>query len=288
MTVEREPPDTLDALVERGRAAWPSVLLPHAVARAHFADQLGGADPAASALHEGDLYLACACSVGAPGAHAAFEAAYLVQVKVFLGRMKPSPALVDEVRQALRVKLLVAAPGEAPRIAGYSGRGSLTAWVRIAAIRLAIDLSREAGPVAGAPPPVDDSEERIAAAAAIQGSGDPELAFLKERYKREFNESVRAAFASLAPDQRNLLRLSFRDGLSIDEIGALLAVHRATAARKIAAAREHILDETRRQLEARLRLRPHECESLMRMLRSQVSVSVVRLLDDAGGPISRR
>src|SRR5262249_51360296 len=78
----------------------------------HFLDKIGAEPPeVAPSLHAEDLYLACACAAGNAAALAAFDARYLGQVKVFLGRMKPPPALVEEVKQALRVRLLGAPPG---------------------------------------------------------------------------------------------------------------------------------------------------------------------------------
>ena len=266
---------TLEALLARARAAWPTLPIPAPVAAAHMADKLAGLDRVPPAFHVEDLYLACGCALGLPAALSAFESRHLSEVKVFLGRMKPAPTLVDEVKQSLRVRLLVAVPGEVPRIAEYGGRGSLTAWLRVAAIRTAIDLLRQSG----APLPDDDGEPQ-AMLDRIPGD-DPELELVRERYRGELADAVREAFSSLSAQQRNLLRLSYRDGRSIDEIAAVFGTHRATAARWIAAAREQILDETRRGLEARLRLRPHEFHSLLGVLRSRLQISVSRLLDAA-------
>jgi RNA polymerase sigma-70 factor (ECF subfamily) len=264
--------EVVSELARRGRTAWPELDLPNAILLDHLAGKIGDQPADAPTLHAEDLYLACACALGLAEAIAAFEARHLAQVRVFLGRMKPTPSLIDEVKQGLRVKLLVAPPGEVPRIAEYAGRGSLTSWLRVAAIRLAIDLLQASGAAAPSPGPAgDDLLDRI-------GGGDPELELLKARHRSEVNDVLREAFAALSAEQRNVLRLSYRDGRSIDEIGALLGAHRATAARWIADARQAILDEARRRLEARLGLSPTEVQSLLRMLRSQLHLSVSRLL----------
>lgn len=288
MGTTRDLDAEVDELVARGRAAWPALALPSAILRehllaklsAHASDGAAGSDGSdggdgAASLHAEDLTLACACAAGLDAALAAFEERYLAQVKLFLGRMKPTPALVDEVKQALRVRLLVAPPGDVPRIAEYAGRGSLTSWVRVAAIRLALDLLKDSAERAT---PLDDDHEPIL---AHLRSDDPELDVIKERYRDEVNAALRDAFATLSPTQRNLLRLSYRDGRSIDELGALFSAHRATVARWIAQAREAILDDARRRLEARLRLTPTELQSLIRLVRSQLHLSVSRLLADA-------
>jgi RNA polymerase sigma-70 factor (ECF subfamily) len=247
--VDREHDELLTELIRRGRAAWPEIDLPEPLVAGHLSDQIGAGEPGAGAsLHAEDLYLACACAIGIEAAIAAFEARYLGQVKVFLGRMKPTPALIDDVKQALRVRLLVAPPGEVPRIAEYAGRGSLSSWLRVAAIRLAIDALTESG--ATRPPPDDESGPMFD---QLRGD-DAELELVKEQHLGEVNQALREAFGALSAEQRNLLRLSYRDGRSIDEIGA------------------------RRRLEARLRLTPAELQSLIRLLRSQLHLSVSRLL----------
>lgn len=59
-----------------------------------------------------------------------------------------------------------------------------------------------------------------------------------------------------------VLRLHYHDALSIDRIGALLGVHRATAARWIRAASDAVRDETRRLLHTRLGPSAAEIDSL--------------------------
>ena len=49
--------------------------------------------------------------------------------------------MVDDVKQELREKLLVAS-GALPRIADYLGEGPLTGWVRVSATRTALNLLR--------------------------------------------------------------------------------------------------------------------------------------------------
>ena len=78
--------------------------------------------------------------------------------------------------------------------------------------------------------------------------------------------------------ERTLLKQQIVDGLGIDELGALYEVHRATAARWVAAAREKLLLRTRRAFMVRVRISSDECESIMRMVRSQLDVSLHRRL----------
>jgi RNA polymerase sigma-70 factor (ECF subfamily) len=77
---------------------------------------------------------------------------------------------------------------------------------------------------------------------------------------------------------RVMLRQHFVDGLTIDELGPLYGVHRATAARWIASAKEDLMTRTRREFMARARLSPKEMASVMRMVQSRLEVTLARLM----------
>jgi RNA polymerase sigma-70 factor (ECF subfamily) len=250
-----------DAAYDRGRAAWPGVTVDTGRFAAHVARLSDDGE-----LHE-DLYLACACAAGDAAALQVFERQILGEVGRFVRRIDPSPELAEEVRQALRERLLVARPGELPRIADYSGRGPLGAWVRVAAVRLAIDLRRKRGE---APLPVDE--------AAPAGELDPEAALLRARHQDDYQAALREALATLSVRERNLVRMHFVDGMTVERIGVVYQVHKGTASRWIQAVRQKLLDETYRGLGARLRLSPSELVSLTAMMQSQLHVSLSGLL----------
>lgn len=278
---------TLATVVERGRAAWPELALPAPVFVRHLAVHVARGDAWERALSElcaEDLYLACACAHGVESAIGAFERQVLVRVGGFLARMNPSPAFVDEVKQELRVKLLVAAPGAAPKIAEYSGRGALAGWLRVAALRTAIDLRRRHDDLAHDRGARSANDSDVSPPEAIGAGRDPELHYVKERYEAEFKGAFRAAIHALSSERRNVLRLNFVDGLNIDQIGALLHIHRSTVARWIAAARAAILKEAQRLLGERLGLSAGEFDSLARLLESRLDVSLTGLFEEEGCP----
>src|SRR5438128_270171 len=103
------------ALLAAGQEAWPQLRLPPAAMIAHAAGRPGPAAasaeaPAAiAALRAGDLYLACACAEGVPGAAEALDAQFLgaAPLRNALRRSGPASGFADEVRQALREKLLL-------------------------------------------------------------------------------------------------------------------------------------------------------------------------------------
>jgi RNA polymerase sigma-70 factor len=78
------------------------------------------------------------------------------------------------------------------------------------------------------------------------------------------------------------LRLHHIDGWTIDRLAAVYQVARSTAAAWLHGAREKLLEATRADLCARLRLAPAELESLMRALETGLlEVSLARLLEPA-------
>jgi RNA polymerase sigma-70 factor (ECF subfamily) len=262
----------LTELVGEARGAWPDLPVDARGFVAHLAGHLpedeGDLSRALASVHAADLYLAHACALGLPGAAEALDRAYLPQVAVFLRHVDPSPAFADEVRQLLRTHLLVAEGGAAPKIAGYSGRGRLESWLGVAAQRLGISLRRSEGARARA------GEQ--AASFALSFGADPELDYLRARYRTEFTEAFQAAVASLDDRDRIILRLHLVSGLSHDKIGALYGVNQSTATRWIARARDTIAAETQRTLRERLRLTGTELESLVHLVGVELDVSIAR------------
>lgn len=258
----------LERLYEAGRRAWPGVSLEaerfFAHARAHAAGD-------AAALHGADLYLACACAAGDKSALEAFDARYLTDVSLFLAGIEHAQAVVEEVKQLVRERLFVAAPGERPKILDYAGRGTLKSWLRVVTLRVASNRRRVRDEKHRPLPDEIDATETLPAV-------DPELAIIKTRYKGEFNAALREAFGELTSRERMLFRMHFVEGLNIDRIGVVFQVHRATVARWIADAREQLLERTMALLGARLRLAPDDLASLLRVVRSSLHISLHTLL----------
>jgi RNA polymerase sigma-70 factor (ECF subfamily) len=255
----------LHALVARGRGAWPELGLDDARFAAHLAARL---PPDGSPLFVEDLYLACACIDGRPRALAVFDERHLASLGRHLGRVDASAPFVDDVRQRLRERLFLGSDGEPPRLAGYSGRGPLAAWVKVAAVRLALNLRRDqqAGSARA------DSDEPMV-------TSNPEMLLLRQRFRHDFGAAFTAAVATLSVEQRQLLRLHFLDALSLGEIGALHAVDKSTVSRRLQVARETLLAETQRLLRARLAVDDAELSHLIALIRSQLGdLSVSRLL----------
>ena len=120
-----------------------------------------------------------------------------------------------------------------------------------------------------------DDDELLAVRAS---GGDPELSYIKEVYRAQFKEAFQFALDSLSDREKNLLRQNVVDGLSIDDLAGLYRAHRATVARWLSAAREALLRRTRRQFMQYARIDGDECDSIMRLVHSQLDGTIRRRL----------
>jgi RNA polymerase sigma-70 factor (ECF subfamily) len=216
-------------------------------------------------MHTDDLYLACACARGDVHAFAAFDERCLGHLDRFLRRMGIDEDVCAEVKQEIRRRVLVG-DGRPPEIVDFSGRGDLRGWVRVMAVRQALRRQERARRDIA----VEDDEllERIVA------PGNPELDYAKGMYRKEFKRAFDAALRGLSDRERTLLRQHYIDGLTIDELGQLYRVHRSTAARLLARARTSVLEATRAQMMCQLDVQSQDLDSIMRMIRSQIEISL--------------
>jgi len=276
-------------LAEEACAQWPRIPYPEETFVTDLAERMPvdvevtehlGSLPAA------DLYLAYACARSIIEAVRAFERHLIPVVERSLVRLGAQPDAVSEVEQVLRERFLVGTGGRPPAAGSYAGYGSLAAWVRVSALREYYGMAREGRRWKQ----LDETElgDRLDGAvpgvATGAGAGDgPELAFLKERYRPQFKEALSESMACLDARQRNVLRHHYLDGLQVDQIGRLYRVHRVTASRWLAGARKAVLSHTRRLLIARLDISAEEFESIVRLIHSQLDLSIrthLRLVDD--------
>jgi RNA polymerase sigma-70 factor (ECF subfamily) len=259
--------------VAAAAASWPGVR----VEPERFAAYLGArsADGVSLAgLFTDDLYLACACAAGGAEALRTFDRLYLDRVDGFVRRFDGSAAFVDEVRQTLRRRLFVAEPDRPPKIEEYSGRGALSSWIAVVAQRAAVTLLRGRRPDSAAPEELLEHE--------ISGEADPELQYLRARYRGEFRAALETALAVLPGEERALLRLYYVGGLSLEKLARLHKVSFATVSRRLERARAAIASHMKGELEARLDLGPTEYQSLARLVRSTLEPSLFKLLHELG------
>lgn len=238
-------------------------------------DDEGVAD-ALEQMHTVDLHLAFACRCEDSAALARFEREHMAGLGPAVARVDSSSAFVDEVKQQLRTKLLVGDGEGPPKIAHYTGQGPLGTWLRVVAVREALSSVRAERRRA-----LVSDEPLMGIEASATG---PELGALKEQYREHFQVAFRDALGQLEPAQRNLLRLHYLHGLSIDELGRLLDLHRSSAARRIAKTRQDLLSSTRRGLLTRLEVGRQDFDQLMGLIASRLDLSIERFLAERDEP----
>jgi RNA polymerase sigma-70 factor (ECF subfamily) len=258
----------VEAAYEDGRARHPDLSLDLESFARYLDERLEGPPPRGEIA--ADLYLACACLTSEARAIDELEQRYLSLVPQFVASVVP-PHETGEIQQRLRERLLVARDGVEPKLAEYRGRGRLASWLRVVALRVALNFLSERGGGREIP---SDSDDLLA-------SPDPELEYLRARYAPQFHQAFTQALAALEARDRTVLRLHLVDGLSIDRIGQLYEVHRATAARWLAQARDHLFDKTRARLHDELGLSATEFASIVKLVRSQLDVSICRILEES-------
>ncbi len=243
------------------RAVWPTVHVPDEAFAAYLRER---EIDVASSQATADLYLACACARGDAAAVAVFEAHYLVGLIGTLVSHDFPSAVAEDAVQSVREKLLCATP----KIASYRGAGTLSGWVKVVAMREALQLLRKDRPAPA---------ERQLAAMPLE-SVSPELEYLRKVYGAEFREAFAAVVGTLTRRERSVLRHYHVYGMSIDQIGAIYRVHRVTASRWVIRARTTLLVGVRKRLIKQLGVTPSELDSIMRLLESHLEVSLLQHL----------
>lgn len=266
----------LAAWLERVAAALPGVVVPHEALVRHLALR-AGADGLDALEDEGviELALACACAEADRRALAIVEDRYIGVVAPALAHMRLDAGMVDDVTQAVRDKLLVAEADGEIKLLRYAGRGTLHGLVKVTAVRTAISLLRKHRGVA---PPTDDFE-RLA-----EPADDPELHFLKARYRQAFRGALAKAVGQLDGRERNVLRLHHMGGMTLEQVARMYGVDRSTVVRLLQKVRGKLFDLTGKALREELAIDRAELDDVLALIRSRFEASLGRLLETAKPP----
>jgi RNA polymerase sigma-70 factor (ECF subfamily) len=260
---------------ERGRQRWPAVELPYE----RFCQRLAQLGHTADTLpeHADAVYVCAASRLGDGAACGAIEERYFHGLRSAIARVDGRRDCIDEVLQLLRVQLFL---GEAPKIDSYTGRGPLERWLRTAAMRIAFRQKRARRPLlTSSPKGFPDSPDPATAPTFVSRRDGYDDQPFKALYIRAFERALEEAFGALLGRERTVLRLHFAEGMNIDEIGRVYAVHRSTVARWIAGYREGLAQSVRTRLEAQFgELTQEEFDSLFGLVQGQLDVSVTALL----------
>jgi len=257
----------LVALCAEAAAVWSGIVVDPADVVAVLARKLASDDPPAlGAAAVTELHLAIACARGDNAAIAAFDRVYLEIVPQALAGMKLPAATVEDVRSAVRDKLLLADGERPPRILAYAGRGRLRGLVQVTATRTAIDRIR-----------LEEREVELPAR-ELAASTDVALSLIKAQYREAFSAGFARAVATASRRDRNLLRLHFLGGVTLEQLAQMYGVHRATIVRWLAAARQAVFSATREHVAGQIDAPADELDEMFDLVKSRVELSVERLL----------
>lgn len=257
----KELGDRLRALEDRFDSIDAAHLGDALATRVHAGPALGDE---LKSLHLADLLLALACLEHDRAALTQLDAQLTVVVST-VGR-RSTAAERDELEQELRVRLLVPRDGAPAKLTLYGGRGPLGAFARVVALNL-VHTARERA--------LQASDTQLA---GLPDQADWESQVLRVDQQAQFREAFRRAVQSLTARQRALLRLNLLDGLSIDELAPLYAVHRSSIARWLAEARATLEAHTRKLLGELLHLSAQDVERLLASTQSGFELSLGRAL----------
>ncbi len=264
-----------DQLVEQhwaeAIAAWPQFELPADRYFQYLADKMNHRDEASvrqmlQSVPAADLYLAAACTEGIEAAIECFCRTLVPPLRGSLARVGIDAGAIDDVEAKLLEALFVPSRGEG-LIKNYNGSGRLQSWLRSIALRIARRDEQKR-------PHQADEDELVNLQSAI---ADPEFDLLRSRYGPEVKSAFSHAFSSLDLRHRTILRQYHLDGLTIDQLASQYDVNRSTTARWVAKARSAVLEAARTQLQQHLTLSSHEVDSLIRLIRSHIDLSLREL-----------
>lgn len=264
-----------DDIYADAASRWPGVHLDRAAFLEHLAD--ANVVSPGGCTRPAELYLAAACLAGDSAAIAHFDREYVARIPQYVAKFHFEPRDLEDLQQVVRMRLLA---GPRPKLATYTGVGSLEGWVRIVSVRVALELRRGARP----PEEVLDDEALLRLAPELPAPSRPSTAgLLDEQHRPAVRAALNVALLDLSPRDRAVLRMYVVDDVSIDAIAIVYRVHRATVARWLVSIRTQLLKAISRKLKLDLGASRSSVMSLVRALKFDVQLSLSRVLD--GEPV---
>lgn len=217
-----------------------------------------------------DTALAKACADGDEEARRAFTERFGPEIDRVQARFARRIDK-DDARQLVFSRLFVSEGATPARIGAFRGEGSLGAFVRAVALRALLNAVEKK-----TEDPLADS--MLEALAGPPNANDPETAVRHAEQTRLVKDAFEAASRRLEPRERAILRYALVEGASIDAIGGLYGVHRATAARWLEAAKESLGRAMKEALGEGTKGAAKDREGLHASIASHLDLSIERVL----------
>lgn len=228
-------------------------------------------EPAASPdAANADLTLAMACAAGDESAQRAFAERFGPDIDRLQSRFAKRIDR-DDARQMVFSRLFVHDEGQPARVASFRGEGSLGAFVRAVALRVLLNaIERRTEELLG--------ESMLDVLATTGDATTPETSVRHAEQRALLKAAFESAARALAPKERAILRYALVEGATIDAIGELYGVHRATAARWLERAKEALGRSMRAALSEATDLADLERDRLHASVASHLELSLERVL----------
>lgn len=221
-----------------------------------------------------DFYIALACGRGDAVAIQRFGEHFAGVVDGVRRRFGARAPTREETLADLHERLFAPREGAPPRILEYGGEAELRTWLKVVTTRLL--LNRLA-----ARKPEDAFEDSVLENLGVTWEG-PERLLQREEARAQFRASFRKAVRALAARDRQILRLAFAEGLTIDDLGELFGVHRTTAFRRLQQASDRLAAALRKIVREDLGMSEQQYERWCESLRSGLEISIQRYFEETG------
>lgn len=235
-----------------------------------FAEHLLSLDDGDTSIEDvraGDLYIAWCCTQGCSSALEHFWTSCVPTARRAAFSVTKNEDLAEDVVQDVLQNLIVGTADKPGSLASYQGRSKLDRWLRSVTVRAALSASRKSSKMAA-------TEDEDSLMQVPDVDDDPELALLKETSSEMVETALRDALRELDSETRLVLQQHLIDGLTIDQLASIYRIHRATAARRIAKAREALLSATRQKLRSAVQMTGGDLDSLINFAQSRVKLSL--------------
>lgn len=252
------------AAFDSARLSWPEVDVPLQCFEKHL-ESVGCS--LLSRVDLSPLYLCAGCMLSLQPAFRALESVHFPALRSSISRLVQQPSVIDDVLQDVRLRLLV---GSTPKIATYRGTGPFMGWLRVIAVRSALDYQRsEAVRRRRAMKLRNFVQCEVGGYVAARSA--PEDAATLDEATGICQELLQRVLLGLSPEDRQLLQNYFVHRMSIDDLGKIYGINRSTAARRVA----RTVDYVRRRLNAALEI------EFKGLTRSERTAFVLRLFENA-------
>ena len=194
-------------------------------------------------IHGDDLCLIIACERGDEKAWEDLVANFDPVVKSAARKIAPNSEGAEDLASSIWAELYGlkqdAGGTRKTKLAYYSGRGSLGGWLRAIVAQMAVDRFRKESRMVQIEETrefenlAEESSNNSNNEHVVSHAENPEEIFSDKQTAADVATALRSAIASLAAEDRLVLKMYYFDDLKLKDIAAVFGYHEATASRKL-------------------------------------------------------